>query len=75
MEHDFFEDQPIIGADIYLSRWCLHDWPDRYCLRILRSLVPAMRSNSRVLIMDALLGPAGAFPAAIEKEIRFVSPI
>lgn len=33
MEHDFFTPQPVEGADIYLFRWILHDWSDKYCVK------------------------------------------
>lgn len=40
-EHDFLTPQPVKGADVYLLRWILHDWSDKYSIQILRSLVPA----------------------------------
>ena len=30
----------------------MHDWPDKYCIKILQALVPAMRKGSRVIIQD-----------------------
>ncbi len=32
MAHDFFEAQPIKGADVYYFRWILHNWPDKHCI-------------------------------------------
>ena len=26
MTHDFFTEQPVKGAEVYLMRWILHDW-------------------------------------------------
>ncbi|KAJ8121801.1 hypothetical protein ONZ43_g1835 [Nemania bipapillata] len=52
MEHDFFTEQPVKNADVYLYRWILHNWPDKYCVQILNSLIPALKPGARVLIMD-----------------------
>ncbi|KAI0202634.1 S-adenosyl-L-methionine-dependent methyltransferase [Astrocystis sublimbata] len=43
MTHDFFTEQPIRGADVYLYRACLHNWSDQYAVRILRALIPALK--------------------------------
>lgn len=50
--HDFFTPQPVVGADVYFLRAIMHDWPDKYCVRILQALVPAMRTGSRVIVHD-----------------------
>ena len=55
MEHDFFEEQPVRGAAVYVLRWILHDWSDGYAIRILRALGPAMGEGSKVLICEAVL--------------------
>jgi chemotaxis methyl-accepting protein methylase len=52
--HDFFSPQPI-EADLYLLRHILHDWPDKYCIRILRQLVGKMKPESRVIVNDAIM--------------------
>ena len=55
MEHDFFVEQPIKGAEVYFFRWIMHDWSDENALRILRSLVPAMRDGCRIIFHEILL--------------------
>lgn len=52
----FFEDVPS-GADAYMLKHILHDWPDADCLRILKTIRAAMPSESRLLVFDALLVP------------------
>ncbi|KAF1345928.1 O-methyltransferase-domain-containing protein [Delphinella strobiligena] len=52
MTHDFFEPQPVKGADVYLIRWCLHNWSDKYSIKILRALVPGLKKGARVVIND-----------------------
>ena len=55
MGHDFFTEQTVQGADIYLFRWTLHNWSDRYCVQILQNLVPAMKDGGRVLFYEYVL--------------------
>lgn len=55
MEHDFFTEQPVKNADIYFFRWILHDWSDKYCLQILRQLIPAMKEGGKVMVYEAVL--------------------
>lgn len=52
---DFMADQKLIGANVYFFRWILHNWSDTYCVKILRSLVPAMRRQSKVVIHEYIL--------------------
>lgn len=62
MAHDFFKAQPLRGADVYHFRWMFHDWPDKYCILLLRALVPALKTGARVVVSDFVvpeLGTAG----------------
>lgn len=53
--HNFFTLQPIKGAKFYYLRHIMHDWPDVDCVRILTNIIPAMSSESRILIDDVVL--------------------
>jgi 6-hydroxytryprostatin B O-methyltransferase len=55
--HNFFTAQPVVGANIYLFRMILHDWPDTEAVFILQNLLPALVANpsSRLIIMDTVL--------------------
>ena len=55
VEHDFFTEQPVKGAEVYFFRWILHDWNDENAIRILQGLVPAMKDGSRVMLYEVLL--------------------
>ncbi|KAL1953850.1 hypothetical protein VTO42DRAFT_2110 [Malbranchea cinnamomea] len=68
--HNFFEPQPFHGADVYLLRMILHDWPKRDAVTILRNLVPALKSSSRIIIMDTVLPRPGSIPSAQERLLR-----
>lgn len=51
--HDFFTPQPQgIGADVFFFRAIFHDWPDKYCIRILRNLIPGLKKGAKILIFD-----------------------
>jgi ubiquinone/menaquinone biosynthesis C-methylase UbiE len=54
MAHDFFEVQPVQGADIYFFRFILHNWSDKYATQILQNLMPALKPGARVLIYEFL---------------------
>jgi hypothetical protein len=70
MAHDFFEEQPVKGAEVYLLRWVLHDWSDKYAIKILQALVPALRKSSRVIIMEAILPDPQEVPSPDQREAR-----
>jgi hypothetical protein len=72
MAHDFFKEQPVKGAEVYLYRWTLHNWPDKYCVKILKALVPALKKGARILIMDMVMPPPGVLPNNVERKLRSV---
>ena len=51
---DFFEAVPE-GGDIYLLSNIIHDWDDERCLVILRNCRRAMRSGTRLVLIDAVM--------------------
>lgn len=55
--HDFFGAiQPIQHAEAYFLRHILHDWPDKYCQKILKPIAKAMKPGySRLLVSDVCL--------------------
>ncbi|KAF5137706.1 O-methyltransferase gsfB [Metarhizium anisopliae] len=65
----FFEQQPIRDARVYLYRWIFHNWPDSYCIRMLRALAPALKVGATVLIMDSILPPPG-LPNLMDRKLR-----
>lgn len=70
--HDFMQQQPVRGADVYLLRTVLHDWTDVQAAKIVRNLVDAMKDNpsSKLLIMDTVLPKPGSVPVSIERLVR-----
>ncbi|KAI0388943.1 S-adenosyl-L-methionine-dependent methyltransferase [Xylariaceae sp. FL0594] len=68
--HDFFEEQPVKGADVYFFRWIFHNWSDKYSIKILKSLVPALGDGATVIISDAVLPGPGEIPRRVEQQMR-----
>ncbi|OKL61699.1 hypothetical protein UA08_02177 [Talaromyces atroroseus] len=73
--HDMFEEQPLKGADVYLLRYVLHDWGDKYCIEILRKLVPSLKPGARVVIQDHLLPEPGTMTLLQEMQMRSMDAI
>ena len=70
MPHDFFQEQPVKGADIYYFRNIFHNWPDDKCIEILRNLIPALTPGAHVLIDDFGLQEPLSLPAYRERQQR-----
>jgi hypothetical protein len=72
MVHDMFTQQPVEGADVYLLRYVLHDWPDKYCIKVLQELVPSLKKGAKIVIQDHLLPEPGTLSLLQEMQIRYV---
>ncbi|OKL61872.1 hypothetical protein UA08_02509 [Talaromyces atroroseus] len=70
MEYDFFTEQPVKNADVYLFKWILHDWSDKYCIKILRSLIPALKQGARVVVNELILPEPETVPLNQEATLR-----
>ncbi|KAL9034899.1 MAG: hypothetical protein Q9214_006833, partial [Letrouitia sp. 1 TL-2023] len=76
IEHDFFQTQPLT-ADVYLFRQILHDWSDNDCVRILKALLPALKTGARILISECVMPEPPAKQGALleNKEARIVDQV
>jgi precorrin-6B methylase 2 len=61
----FFEALPG-GADLYLLKKVLDDWPDREAERILRGCAQAARPNGRVIVLGGVVQDDTARPLEIQ---------
>jgi hypothetical protein len=57
----FFDDVSA-GADAYVLRRILHDWPDPECVRILERIRHVFPADGRLLVIDAIVGPPNEDP-------------
>ena len=59
------------GADAYLLSRVLHDWDDDDAVRVLRTCREAMRQDSRLLVVEAVLPERAADdPAAVRMDLH-----
>ncbi|KAF2732638.1 putative O-methyltransferase [Polyplosphaeria fusca] len=54
MGHDFFSDQPSKDVDIYFFRWIMHNWSDKYSVKIIQALIPGLKAGAKVLVYEHL---------------------
>ena len=57
----FFDEVPP-GADAYVLRRILHDWPDDDCVRILQRVRAVIGDDGRLIVIDGVVGPPNEDP-------------
>lgn len=67
--HDLFQPQPV-SADVYILKLILHDWPAAECIKIIQSLIPALKVGSRILFVDYIGKPGGEEAANLPRTFR-----
>ncbi|KAF2172614.1 hypothetical protein M409DRAFT_16577 [Zasmidium cellare ATCC 36951] len=65
--HDILKPEIRNDGDVYLVRSILHDWSDKYAVKILANLVPGLRDGARVIIADFIMPESGQGPNWIER--------
>lgn len=68
--HDFFREQQVLGADVYLLRLVLHDWSDKYARLIIKALIPALKPGARIVINDRVIPARNQVHYLAEREAR-----
>ncbi len=56
--HDFFNAQPIQKPAVFYLCTVLHDWSDKYCIKILTQLRAAAGPDTQLVIMDNIISYA-----------------
>ncbi|KAI1455318.1 S-adenosyl-L-methionine-dependent methyltransferase [Annulohypoxylon moriforme] len=54
MPYNFFTEQTVVG-DVYYFRCIFHNWADKYCIKILRNLIPVLRPGTKIIIHDRMM--------------------
>ncbi|CZR69808.1 related to sterigmatocystin 7-O-methyltransferase precursor [Phialocephala subalpina] len=67
--HDFFTPQTV-HAQVYFFRWIFHGFSEKYCIKILQALIPALKKGARIVINDGTLPEPGAAGYVEEKSMR-----
>lgn len=70
----FFEPQPKFhkSPDVFLLRYVLHDWSDKYAIKILRHLRDTATADTKLVVIDTIV--AHACEADDSAANPFVSP-
>ena len=53
--HDFFAPQPQTDASIFFLKNVLHDWSDKYCLKILKQLRDAATPGTKLVVLEMIM--------------------
>lgn len=69
--HDFFTPQTV-DAQVYFFRWIFHGFSEKYCIMILRALIPALKKGARIVINDGTLPEPGTADYVEERSMRYV---
>jgi len=57
---DMFASVPA-GADAYIMKHIIHDWPDDVCIKILKACRKGVNSGGRLLVVDNVIQPDNDF--------------
>lgn len=72
MPYSFFTPQTVV-ADAYLIKQCFHNWPDHYCVRIIKNQVPVMKPGTKIIVIDSLIPAPGTMSLMAERMARYVN--
>lgn len=67
--YNFFTPQPVKDAEVYLFRMIFHNWGDKYCIRILHNLIPALKKGAKIVINDHVVPPSGVLSPYADRAI------
>ena len=75
MAYDFFDTQPVEGADAYLFRPIFHNWSDNDCVKILQQLAPALKRGAKIILNDFCMPEKGTLTPIEERIARQVNTV
>jgi len=60
---DMFSSVPA-GADAYIMKHIIHDWPDDLCIKILKACRKGVNAGGKLLVVDSVIQPGNDFSPA-----------
>jgi 16S rRNA G1207 methylase RsmC len=57
---DMFSSVPV-GADAYIMKHIIHDWPDELCIKILKACRKGANPGGKLLVVDDVIRPGNDF--------------
>jgi 6-hydroxytryprostatin B O-methyltransferase len=71
LPHNFFDLQPVVGAEVYILRHICHDWSTENSIKIIRQIVPAMKPESKILLVEIVVSVSSRTMSSIaERYLR-----
>ncbi|KAI1394365.1 S-adenosyl-L-methionine-dependent methyltransferase [Hypoxylon trugodes] len=49
------QDRQPVTADVYYFRSIFHNWADKYCIKILQNLIPALKKGAKIVVHERIL--------------------
>lgn len=68
---DMFTSVPA-GADAYIMKHIIHDWPDELCIKILRACRKGVNSGGKLLVVDNVIQPGNDFASGKFLDIQML---
>jgi 6-hydroxytryprostatin B O-methyltransferase len=68
MPHNFFEPQPVAHADVYIMRHICHNWSTENCAKIIQQIAPAMKTDSKILLVEVVVMPSNQEESSIAER-------
>ncbi|KAJ4356449.1 uncharacterized protein N0V89_004482 [Didymosphaeria variabile] len=72
--HDMFSQQTVEDVDVYFLRSTLHDWSDKYCIAILRNLIPALKNGAKIIVNDVCMPEPNVLSPSQNQLLRLAHP-
>jgi hypothetical protein len=68
--HDFYTPQPVKDADVFFFRWIVHNQSDKYGVKMLQMLIPALKPGAKIVVSDNCLPEPGTVDMWDDKITR-----
>lgn len=69
---DFFDDQPTSVNDpsVYILRQIVHDWSDKYIIKLLKKLRTKATKETKLLVIDTIVEYACRIPETSSLSVK-----
>ena len=68
---DMFSAVPA-GADAYIMKHIIHDWPDEGCIKILKACRQGVNPGGKLLVVDCVIHPGNDFDPAKFQDLQMM---
>ncbi|KAF2827805.1 S-adenosyl-L-methionine-dependent methyltransferase [Ophiobolus disseminans] len=68
MAHDFFNQQPLAAADVYIMRHVCHNWSTDNCAKIIANIAAVMSPQSKLLLVEVVVLPSNQEESSVAER-------